>query len=73
MKFSCKWFRLAIVPAIILSVTGCGGFSGSHSVSPATFFLPGILKAEPVKPQLQTQPELTTPKLEPPKQVALAQ
>jgi hypothetical protein len=30
--------------------TGCGGISGSHSVSPATFLLPGLLKAEPPRP-----------------------
>ncbi|GEM_PF-593427 len=71
MRFNCKWWRLAIVPAIILLVTGCGGFSGSHSVSPASFFLPGLLKAEPQQPE--SQPNLTTPKSEPAKQVALAQ
>jgi hypothetical protein len=27
--------------------SGCGGFSGSHSVSPATLLLPGLLKADP--------------------------
>ncbi len=27
--------------------SGCGGFSGSHSVSPATILLPGLLKADP--------------------------
>ncbi|HWY77359.1 MAG TPA: hypothetical protein VN281_17185 [Verrucomicrobiae bacterium] len=73
MRFNWKWFRLAIVPAIILLITGCGGFSGSHSVSPASFFLPGILKAEPNPPQSQAHPVLTVPKLEPAKQVALAQ
>jgi len=27
---------------IALLGAGCGGFSGSHSVSPATFLLPGL-------------------------------
>lgn len=34
-------------------VTGCGGVSGSHSVSPASLFLPGLMKHEapaPVRP-----------------------
>lgn len=31
-------------------LTGCGGVSASHSVSPATFFLPGLMKVEPPKP-----------------------
>jgi hypothetical protein len=33
--------------ALVLGCTGCGGISASQSVSPASFFLPGILKAEP--------------------------
>lgn len=31
-------------------VSGCGGFSGSHSVSPASILLPGLLKADPPAP-----------------------
>jgi hypothetical protein len=27
--------------------TGCGGLNTSHSVSPASFFLPGLLRAVP--------------------------
>jgi len=33
--------------ALALGCTGCGGINASQSVSPASFFLPGILKAEP--------------------------
>jgi hypothetical protein len=29
---------------------GCGGVSATHSVSPATFLLPGLLKAAPQQP-----------------------
>jgi hypothetical protein len=30
-------------------VSGCGGFSGSRSVSPATFLVPGLMHVEPAK------------------------
>ena len=32
--------------ALGLCGTGCGGINASQSVSPASFFLPGILKAD---------------------------
>ncbi len=34
--------------ALALGCAGCGGVNASQSVSPASFFLPGILKAEPL-------------------------
>jgi hypothetical protein len=33
--------------ALALGCAGCSGVNASQSVSPASFFLPGILKAEP--------------------------
>jgi hypothetical protein len=30
---------------IVILATGCGGFTGSHTVSPATFLLPGLGQA----------------------------
>jgi len=33
--------------AVALGSTGCGGINASQSVSPASFFLPGLLKADP--------------------------
>jgi hypothetical protein len=33
--------------ALALFGAGCGGINASQSVSPASFFLPGILKADP--------------------------
>lgn len=39
---------LSLAAACLL--TGCGGVQTSHSVSPATFFMPGLLKANPPKP-----------------------
>jgi len=32
---------------LALCSTGCGGINASQSVSPASFFLPGLLKADP--------------------------
>jgi len=35
------------IPAVLALVgAGCGGISGSQSVSPASFFLPGIMKVD---------------------------
>jgi hypothetical protein len=39
--------RVLILAALLLPAVGCGGFRGSYSVSPASFFLPGLLKADP--------------------------
>jgi len=69
MKINRKLIRWAIIPAMMWSLTGCGGFRGSQSVSPASFFLPGILKAEP-KPFSPDSP-VSQPQTE--VQVALAQ
>ncbi len=30
--------------ALPLAVAGCGGINASHTVSPASFFLPGLIK-----------------------------
>jgi len=59
---------------------GCSGINMSPSVSPATFLLPGLLKADPppqIEPTLpgeQTLPDSVTPTLQPgnANQVALA-
>jgi hypothetical protein len=41
--------RLAMLAMFALCVAGCAGIHQSGSVSPATFFLPGIMKAGPPK------------------------
>ena len=38
---------MAMLTAVALSGAGCGGINASQSVSPASFFLPGLLKANP--------------------------
>ena len=32
---------------VLLAGAGCSGINASGSVSPATFFLPGLMKADP--------------------------
>jgi hypothetical protein len=55
-----------MLPALLLIVAGCGGFSATKSVSPASFLLPGILKADPQP----LHPEHTLPAVEPGTEVA---
>ena len=38
---------MAMLAATALLGAGCGGINASQSVSPASFFLPGLLKACP--------------------------
>jgi hypothetical protein len=37
----------------VVCLSGCGGFSASHTISPASFFLPGV---KWVPPQPATNP-----------------
>jgi hypothetical protein len=53
---------------LLVLTAGCSGINSSHSVSPASFFLPGFLKAEP-PPAAQDAP---LPEVMTSKQVALA-
>ena len=38
---------MAMLTAVALLGVGCGGINASQSVSPASFFMPGLLKASP--------------------------
>lgn len=46
-----KRFRAGALLGLVFTAaclaTGCGGVSGSKSVSPGTFFLPGLMHHEP--------------------------
>ena len=74
---SC-WFIACV--ALLALGAGCSGINMSPSVSPATFLLPGLLKADPPPQTEQPLPgQLTPPVPVPPdmepvpsKQVALA-
>ncbi len=67
MRLNWKVLRLAaLIPALVLVGAGCGGVSASKSVSPASFLLPGLLKADP--PPAHSEPVL--PGNEPPEELA---
>jgi hypothetical protein len=54
------------LPVLLLFLTGCGGLTASKSISPASFFLPGILKADPQP----VSPDSTLPAVDPGIEVA---
>ena len=62
-----KKFGLAAGAALLVLTAGCSGINASHSVSPATFILPGLLKTEPPP----ATNEVTLPEMPAAKQVAL--
>jgi hypothetical protein len=39
--------RLAMLAFLTLSAAGCSGINAGTSVSPASFFMPGLMKADP--------------------------
>ena len=43
LKMGKVWVFIAGI-AVAVTLTGCGGVSASHAVSPASFFLPGLVK-----------------------------
>lgn len=59
---SMKRLRDRAVPALLVLVavasTGCGGVSGSRSVSPSSFFVPGLMRNDTPAP---TAPGQATP------------
>jgi hypothetical protein len=60
--------RWALLVFLLVGGTGCGGINASHSVSPASFFLPGLLKADPPK----SPPDPSLPAAAATNEVALA-
>jgi hypothetical protein len=57
---------LAALLAAASVLTGCSGINASHSVSPASFFLPGLIQHEP-----EPKRPVTDPDAEPVQEVAL--
>jgi len=47
IRLRAAFVSLALLGGFCLS--GCSGINASHSVSPASFFLPGLLKIEKAK------------------------
>jgi len=50
MKRCVRWLGCAAAVTGTMLVAGCGGINATHSVSPASFLLPGLMKVEPPKP-----------------------
>ena len=50
--------QMLVVFPLGLLATGCSGINTSHSVSPASFFLPGLMQADP--PPATDQPAAPT-------------
>jgi hypothetical protein len=63
-RVKLKWqsFRLALVALLAVPGAGCSGINASHSISPATFLLPGLLSQGGVAdPSIENQnPQLET-------------
>jgi hypothetical protein len=62
-----KSLRFVAYASLLLLAAGCSGIHARQTISPATFLLPGLLKADP--PSTPDDPVL--PETTPVKQVAL--
>jgi hypothetical protein len=63
VKSHRKYRVLLASAALAVLVTGCSGINMSRSVSPASFFLPGLMKADPkVVPADPTLPAVPSEK-----------
>ena len=61
MRFNWKSVRLAtLVVSIGALGTGCSGINATHSVSPATFLIPGLMQNPPAQP-LPVDPSTVAP------------
>ena len=49
MTKSSRLGSLALLTSTVFLAAGCGGFSGSHSVSPASMLIPGLVQAPDVE------------------------
>jgi len=47
VRLNWNFLRLAMLAFVTLWGAGCSGINASGSASPASFFLPGLLKADP--------------------------
>ena len=51
MRFNWKsvWLATLAVSLAVLGA-GCSGINSSHSISPATFLMPGLMQTTPARP-----------------------
>ena len=47
VRFNRNFLALATVSLLVVLGSGCGGISTTQSVSPATFFMPGLMQVTP--------------------------
>jgi len=55
MLLNGRVIRCVFALMLLLLVVGCGGINASHSISPATFFLPGLVQTAPETEPMQTE------------------
>jgi hypothetical protein len=46
VKLLWKKLQLGVFAGLTLLATGCGGFNAKYGISPLSFLLPGLVKAE---------------------------
>jgi hypothetical protein len=56
LKLDGKLFWLTLCPALVALGAGCSGINASQSVSPASFFLPGLGQAAPLQVPVKVVP-----------------
>jgi hypothetical protein len=54
VQLKCHSIWLALLALLSVIGAGCSGINASHSVSPATFLLPGLGRVEPANPSQDT-------------------
>jgi hypothetical protein len=64
MSKAKRLIPIAAMAVATIALTGCSGINASHSVSPASFFLPGLIQHE-------VKPAVSDPMCAPAEQVAL--
>jgi len=56
LKLDGQCFWLGLGPAFVALGAGCSGINASQSVSPASFFLPGLGQAAPLQVPVKIVP-----------------
>jgi hypothetical protein len=60
VRLTWSFLGLATLLTLVLASTGCSGINASQSVSPASFFLPGLLKNDAPTNAPALIPEIST-------------
>lgn len=65
VRLNWKFLWLGLGALSVMLGAGCSGVNASHSVSPASFLLPGLMQAEPPPPPAHQTTPLAEPGTEP--------